>query len=85
MRYGLLVLLICLGIAFDLGVYLAASDDLFESFDPLHPATLLPIVANRFRELQPQVREVLRNLLDELAAPYREQLKRRIPTDPLPE
>jgi len=85
MRYGLLILLICLGIVFDLSVYIATSDNSFESFDPLHPATLLPIVARRFRELHSQVREVLRDLVDESTAPYREQLTRSIPTDPLPE
>jgi hypothetical protein len=85
MRYGLLVVLICLAIAGDLGVYIAMDDASFESFDPLRPATLLPIVANRFCEHRPLVCEVLRDLADTLAAPYRERPRPESPTDLLPE
>ena len=85
MRYGLLVLLICLGLICDLGLYIAMSDDSFESFDPLHPATILPIIANRFRDLRDQVGEVLRDLVDGFAGPYRERMHRDLPTEPLPQ
>jgi hypothetical protein len=80
MRYALLVLLICLGIAFDLGVYVATSDDSFGSFDPLRPATLLPIVASRLDALKFQLRELdVQAFLDEFAAPYRERLGHELP------
>lgn len=85
MRYLLLVLLICLAVAFDLGVYIAMSDDTFESFDPLQPATILPIAADRLREIRAQAREVLREIVKELAVPYRDLLPRRLPTEPLPQ
>jgi hypothetical protein len=83
MRYGLVVLLICLGIAFDLSVYIATSDDAFDAFDPLHPATLLPILANRYRELHSQGRGWLRNLVDEFTAPFRERLRHEKPKESL--
>jgi hypothetical protein len=85
MRYGLLVVVICFAIAGDLGVYIAMDDASFESFDPLRPATLLPIVAKHFCEHRPQVCEVLRDLADTLAAPYRGRPRRESPTDLLPE
>jgi hypothetical protein len=79
MRYGLLVVVICLAIAGDLGVYIAMDDASFESFDPLRPATLLPIVANRFCEHRPRACDVLRDLADTLVAPYRERPPTREP------
>lgn len=85
MRYGLLVLVICLAIAGDLGVYIALDDASFESFDPLRPATLLPIVANRFCEHHPQACEVLRDLVDTLVAPHRERPRLESPAALLPE
>jgi hypothetical protein len=85
MRYGLLVVLICLAIAGDLGVYIAMHNDSFESFDPLRPATLIPIVANRFCKHHPQACDVLRDLADTLVAPYRERPRPESPTDLLPE
>ena len=81
MRYVILVCLLGLAIALDLAVFVAASDDAFESFDPFHPATLLPIVAGRFHALESQVRELdVRDLLDVLAAPYREPIRHESPT-----
>jgi hypothetical protein len=84
MRYALLVLLICLGIAFDLGVYVATSDDTLGSFDPLRPATLLPIVANRLDALKSKCVLAVQAFLDEFAAPYRERLRHEGFTEPLP-
>jgi hypothetical protein len=81
MRYVLLVCLLGLAIALDLAVFVAASDDAFESFDPFHPATLLPIVAGRLHALKSQVRELdVRDLLDALAAPYRGPIRHESPT-----
>ena len=73
MRYVILVGLLSLALAFDLAVFVASSDDALESFDPLQPATLLPIVAGRLHALKSQLRELdVRHFLDVLAAPYRE-------------
>jgi len=81
MKYFILVCLVCLAIALDLAVFVAESDDVLESFDPLHPATLLPIVAGRLHALQSQVRELdARPFLDVLAAPSLEQLRHEGPT-----
>lgn len=85
MRYVLLVLVICLAIVFNLGVYIATSDESFATFDPLQPATILPIAADRFREIRAQAREMLRDLAEEIVAPYRELLQRRLPTEPSPQ
>lgn len=85
MRYGLFVLLICLGLIFDLGLYIASSDDSFGSFDPLRPSTLLPIIANRFRELHAQAGDALRGLVDDFTAPFRERVRRHFPAEPLPQ
>jgi hypothetical protein len=75
-----------LALAFDLGVFIASSDDAFDSFDPFHPATLLPIVAGRLHEVQLQVRELdVQHLFHLLAAPYRERLHRTLPTEALPQ
>ena len=81
MRYVILVCLLGLAIALDLAVFVGASDDAFDSFDPVHPATLLPIVASRLHALTSQVRELdVRELLDALAAPYREPIRHESPT-----
>jgi hypothetical protein len=84
MRYGLVVLVICLGIIFDLGLYIASSDDAFATFDPRHPATILPILANRYRDLRAQMGEVVRGLVDGFAAPVRERARRDVPAEAPP-
>ncbi len=74
MRYFILACLLGLAIGLDLAVFFAASNDNLESFDPLHPATLLPIVAGRLHALESHVRELgVYDLLDALAAPYRHE------------
>jgi hypothetical protein len=84
MRYGLLVIVICLGLVFDLGLYIASSDDAFATFDLRRPATILPIIANRYRELRAQVGDVVRGLVDGFAAPVRERAHRDAPAEALP-
>jgi hypothetical protein len=80
MRYVLLVCLLGLAIALDLTVFVAASDHSLASFDPLHPATLLPIVTGRLHALRSQVRELdMREFFDALAAPYRKRIQRESP------
>lgn len=73
MRYVLLFFLLGLAIAVDLGVFIARSDEALVSFNPLRPATLIPIVANRLHTLHAQVRELdARALFDALTGRYRE-------------
>lgn len=83
MRYALLTLLLALAIAFDLAIFLAASEEPRGAFDPHHPATLLPIVIDRLHALGGQVREFdAGHFLDVLAAPYRERLRHEGPPPP---
>lgn len=83
MRYLLLVGLLCCALALDLALFVSASDDAFESFDPFRPAALLPIVAGRVYTLESQGRALdARDLFDALAAPYREPAQQEIPTQP---
>ena len=55
------------------------------SFDPHHPATLLSIADSRLREFRSAVSELLRDLVDEFTAPYRERLRRESPTPSQPQ
>jgi hypothetical protein len=79
MRY---VLLICL-IAFALpcALIMTADDRELESFDPYHPATLLPIVVSRLHDLQPLVRD----LVDAFTAPYRKRIQQQTTLPPEPQ
>ena len=81
MRYVILVCLLGLALAFDLAVFVASSDDSLESFDPLRPATLLPIVAGRLHVLKSQIRALdVHDFLDMLTAPYRRPNRFENPT-----
>jgi hypothetical protein len=84
MRYVLLACVVVFAITCDLAVLIAVSDDAFETFDPLHPATLLPIVANGLHALRVQAGEAVNDLVKWFTAPYRERLQRPIPPDSLP-
>lgn len=84
MRSARLVWLLGLPIVFGLGVLIATSDDALESVHLHRPATLLGMAESRLHEIQSHVRELLRDLLDEFTAPYRERLHRTLPTEPLP-
>ena len=75
MRYILLAFLLALAVAFELGVFVATSDDSFGSFDPYHPATLFPIVASRMQDLQSHVRLRVGELVEVAIAPYRMQIR----------
>lgn len=83
MRYVLLAGLLGLALAFDLGLLVVTWDDSFESFDPHHPATLLPIVASRLRALEAQVRERVCDLLDVCESGGGEPNGQGDPTPPL--
>jgi hypothetical protein len=66
--------LLCFALALDLALFVSASDDARESFDPFRPATRRPIVAGRLHTFESQVRaRDVRDLFDALAAPYRER------------
>lgn len=80
MRYLILICVLGLAIVCDLGVYVATSADAFESFDPLHPATLLPIVLGRLQALRARVGDLVNDLVEEFAAPYRERIRHEYPT-----
>ena len=82
MRYLLLVCLLGFAIAFDLVVFLSTFDDSLEPFDPLHPATLVPIVAARAPARNAAARAEYPPFFDALAAPYRERLQHESPTSP---
>ena len=84
MRYLLLVGVLILAIACDLTVFIASSDDALETFDPLRPATLLPIMADRLHTLRTQVAAFVNDLVEEFAAPYRERIHHESAT-PSPE
>lgn len=85
MRYILLACLIGLALAFELGALVVTSDDSFGSFDPYHPATLLPIVASRVQDLQSLVRLRVSDLVDAAVAPYRRQILHESPAQSEPQ
>ena len=80
MRYGLIVLVVCLGILFYLGMYVASSDDAV-GFDPLRPSTLLPIIGHGIRALVGQLRDVGQGVVDVVGNPQRERVERHLPID----
>jgi hypothetical protein len=81
MRYIRLAYVIALVIFSGLSLLIATSDDSLESFDPYHPATLLPIVAKRLHTLGSQVTQ----LLDSAAAAFRERIRHESATEFLPQ
>lgn len=85
MRYVILVCLLGLALALDLTVLIATSDDSSEAFDLRHPATLVPIVAHRVHTVSTAAGEFVRDLVEWVAAPYRERLQRTLPTDAPPQ
>lgn len=82
MRYVRLACITALAICCGVGVLVATSDDSLESFDPYHPATLLPIVAKRLHALHSQARELhLSEFLDAAIAALRERLRHERPIE----
>ena len=72
------VLLLCvlgLVLALELALFIAATDDSFASFDPHHPATLLPVVAHRLHNVRSQVEARVRELIDMSTAAFRERIQ----------
>ncbi len=80
MRYVRLTCLIVLAIFCGVCVLVASSDDSLETFDPYHPATLLPIVAKRLNTLRSQARELrLRELFDAAIAAFQDRVRHEGP------
>jgi hypothetical protein len=80
MRYGLLVLTLCLGILVYLGLYVASSDDVVD-FDPLRPSSVLPIMGRGIPALAAQVRNLGQTLTDAVGNPQRERVTRHLPIE----
>lgn len=80
MRYGVLVVLLCLGMIVYLGLYVASSDDAVD-FDPLRPSSVLPIVGRGAHTLLAHLRDVGQALADAVGNPQRERVKRHLPIE----
>jgi hypothetical protein len=74
MKNVLLMCLLGLAIALELALFIAMADDSRESFDPLHPATLLPVVASRLHALRSQAELHVREFIDASTAAFRERV-----------
>lgn len=85
MRYILLACLLGLALAFDLGVLIVTSDDSFGTFDPHHPATILPIIAGRLQDLESRARAAVSEFVEAAIAPYRAQILHQSPTHSEPQ
>ena len=68
MRYRILIGVLGLALALDLALLVATGDDALESFDPLRPATLLPIVEHGLHELAAAAGDFVRDLVAWFAA-----------------
>jgi len=84
MKNVLLVCVLGLAVTVEVAVFIAASDDSFASFDPHHPATLLPILAGRLHAFRSVASKFVRALVDQFTAPYRERLRHESPAESLP-
>ena len=76
MRYLILVCLLGLGLSLIAFGLAGPPGDRLASFDPHHPAALLLSLDNRLHAFRFAATELLRGLVDEFAAPYRERLRR---------
>ena len=84
MRYPILVCLIGLGLGLITFGLAAAPGDPRASFNSHHPATLLLDIDSRLREFRSAAGELVRGLVDEFTAPYRERLQHESPTQSPP-
>ena len=84
MKYLILVCLIALGLGLITLGLAATPGDPLAAFDPHHTATLLLNVDSRLREFRSAASELVRGLVDEFTAPYRERLRHEGPTQSLP-
>lgn len=82
MRYIRLACILALALFCGVSALIATADDSLESFDPYHPATLLPIVAKRLHTLRAQARELrVGELLGAAIAAIRERVRHETPID----
>jgi hypothetical protein len=79
MRYVVLVCVLILAIAFDLGVLITTTDDPFRALDAGRPATLVPTASSRIHELQSRLRLHVSDLVDAVTATYRAWIRHEIP------
>jgi len=82
MRHVLHICFLGLVIALELALFIAMVDDSRESFDPRHPATLLPVVAGRLDTLRSQVELRVREFIDTSTAGFRNAIRHEGPTQP---
>ena len=76
MRYLILICLIGLGLSLIALGLAGTPGDRLASFGPHHPAALLLSIDNRLHAFRSAATELLRDLVDEFTAPYRERLRR---------
>jgi hypothetical protein len=82
MRYVRFACIVVVAIFCGVSVLIATSDDSLESFDPYHPATLLPIVAKRLDALRAQARAVdVGELLDAAIVAFRGRIRHESPPE----
>ena len=79
MRYFILVCLIALGLGLITFGLAGAPGDPLASFNSHHPAALLLNVDSRLREFRSAAGELVRGLVDEFTALYRERLQHESP------
>ena len=75
MRRILVASLLGLVVVLEIALFIAMVDDSRESFDPLRPATLLPIVADRLHALRSQAELRVREYIDGSTAAFRERIQ----------
>lgn len=85
MRYLIFLCVVGLALLINLSVLIATSDDSLEALDLRHPATLLPIVADRMHNVATAAGAFVRDMVEWCAAPYRERLQRPLPVDTPPQ
>ena len=81
MKYVGFIGKILLVLAFGLSLLIVMADDSeLASVDPYHPATLLPLVANRLHAVQSYVRDVrVSDLIDTATAGFGERIRHESP------
>ena len=83
MRYVVLLGLLGLAVAVDLSLFIAASGNALQPFDPFRPATILPIATSRLNTLASQVRALdVRYFFDAVPNRSTEGVRPEGPTSP---
>ena len=82
MRSMIFACLLGPALALGLAVGIAAFGELTAS--PYHPATCLPMVADRLEAVATAASELVRDLVEGFTAPFRARVHRTIPPEPMP-